>query len=91
LLDVSPAILSGGATYAVFGDIFKFTKFRLYFQIQHLCGLRGYPVCRVETGFQVQVLVTWTQVDTILLEPPQEQDPRTSLARSGIEISNDLA
>jgi hypothetical protein len=33
--------------------------------------LRGYPVCRVETGFQVLVLVAWTQVDTILLGPTQ--------------------
>ncbi len=89
---MSSAILSGGATYAVFGDIFsKFTNLRLYFQIRHLCILRGYPVCRVETRFQIQVLVTWTQVDTILLEPAQEQDPITSLARRGIEISNDFA
>jgi hypothetical protein len=43
--------LSGGATYAVLGDIFfKFTNLRLYFQIRHLCGLRGYLVCRVKTS-----------------------------------------
>jgi hypothetical protein len=29
---------------------FKFTDLRLYFQIRHLSGLRGYPVCRVKTG-----------------------------------------